>query len=181
MKNAAFDEFVKSQQEPEHPEIDWDKERDEWLLHLDELYNQILKFVKEYIDAGQMQFAFQPIELDEENIGSYTARQLTLRIGRKKIKFLPAGRFLSGWAKGRVDVIGPSGTEVPLVLVESKATRPTEMLRNFLNRQELRQSPIETDHGEKWSWKMVTRPPDRFFIELTQKEFFRMILEVANG
>ena len=91
MKNVAFDEFVKSQQAPAQPEIDWNKRRDEWLINLDKLYSLIRGFLKEYIDSDQMQFKVQPIELYEENIGSYTAKQLALKIGRRKLLFQPAG------------------------------------------------------------------------------------------
>ena len=32
-----------------------------------------------------------------------------------------------------------------------------------------------------WEWKMITRPPERRFIELNPETFYEMILEVANG
>ena len=71
MKNAAFDEFVKNQQPDAHSDINWNAIRDEWLRRLDELYNRIRGFLKEYIASGQIQFESRPIALNEENIGSY--------------------------------------------------------------------------------------------------------------
>jgi hypothetical protein len=181
MKNAVFDEFVKSQQVPEHPEIDWNQRRDEWLQNLNDLYSRIQGFLKEYIDSGQMQFESSSIELYEENIGRYAARQVTLKIGRKQVKFQPVGTLLIG-SKGRVDVVGPGVTDARLVLIDSKATHASDMVRVYVS---LDGKPPIVPKDEpreiKWEWKMVTRPPERRFIELTQETFFQMIMEVANG
>jgi hypothetical protein len=181
MKNVAFDEFVKSQQAPAQPEIDWNKRRDEWLINLDKLYSLIRGFLKEYIDSDQMQFKVQPIELYEENIGSYTAKQLALKIGRRKVLFQPAGTCLSGGAKGRVDVVGPSGANARLLLVDSNAKRTTDVLRVFLEPQGKKPISNKKEPAEELAWKIATRPPERRFIEITQETFFEMIMEVANG
>jgi len=175
MTNVAFEEFVKSQQVPEHPEIDWNLRRDEWLQHLNELFKQIRAFLKEYIASGQMQFVPETIKLNEE-FGTYEVPEYTLTIGRKQIKFQPVGTLLIG-SKGRVDVIGPMGTDARILLVDSNATRVSDTMRASLRTQDktLKKS------GEKWEWKMVTRPPERRFIDLSQETFFQMIMEVANG
>jgi hypothetical protein len=181
MQNAVFDEFVKSQQEPTDPEIDWNLRRDEWLQHLEELYSQIHQFLKEYIESGQMQFESRPIELSEDYIGSYEARQVNLRIGRKLLKFQPVGTLLLG-SKGRVDVIGPGVTAARLVLIDSKVTRASDLARVHVGEgSEPSMVPKSESRKIKWEWKMVTRPPERRFIELTQETFFQMIMEVANG
>src|ERR1035438_7458033 len=103
MKNAAFDEFVKSEQEPAHSKINWVKERDEWLKRLEELNHRIRGYLEEYISSGQIQFEAHPVELTEENIGRYKVEQITLKIGRKQVRFQPVGTLLIG-SKGRVDV-----------------------------------------------------------------------------
>jgi hypothetical protein len=183
MKNTAFAEFVQSQQEPEQPEVNWNNVRDEWLKHLDELYMQIKGFLKEYIESRppKMRFESSDIELYEENIGTYTAKKFTLKIGRKQVKFVPAGTCLSGGAKGRVDVIGPYGTEARLLLVSSKATNPRDVLRVFLSPQGKQSFASGKQHREKLEWKIVTRPPERRFIEITEQSIHDMIMEVANG
>jgi hypothetical protein len=181
MKNAAFDEFVKSQQTDTHSDVNWNAIRDEWLCRLDELYNQVREFLTEYIDEGEIQLETSPISLNEENIGSYTAQQLTLKIGRKQVKFQPIGTLLIG-SRGRVDVIGAGITEARLVLVNKKFTRASDMIRvsiNFAGKLPTppKKDPINIDQA----WKIVTRPPERRFIELTQETLFNMIMEVANG
>jgi hypothetical protein len=181
LKNAAFDEFVKSQQGPAHPEIDWNLRRNEWLRYLDELYVQIEGFLKDYIDSDQIEFEPGEVELNEENIGTYTARRITLKIGRKVVNLIPVGTLLIG-SKGRVDVIGPSGTGVPLLLVDSNAVRASDMIRVYIGLGGKKPVAPKKEYGEiKWEWRMITRPPERRFIEITQETFFQMIMEVANG
>jgi hypothetical protein len=181
LKNAAFDEFVKSQQEPAHPEIDWNKRREDWLKRLDELYGRIHEFLTGYIEAGQIQIESQPIDLTEENIGTYSAKQLTVKIGRKHVQFRPVGTLILG-GKGRVDVIGPKGTSVPILLIDSKARRASDMIRIQVSLDGKPPVVPKKEPGEvTWEWKMITRPPERRFIELNPETFYDMLLEVANG
>jgi hypothetical protein len=102
-----FDDFVKRQQPTaaETKPIDWAKQRDEWLQHLRQLYDQIETFLAEYLESGEIKRDYRDITLNEENIGSYKARQMVLNIGRQEITLTPIGTLLIG-AKGRVDVVG---------------------------------------------------------------------------
>jgi hypothetical protein len=181
LRNAAFDEFVKSQQEPARSKVNWAKERDEWLKRLGELNERIRGYLGEYISSGQIQIESHPIELTEENIGTYMVEQITLKIGRKLVRFQPVGTLLIG-SKGRVDVIGPRGTAVPLLLVNGKATRASDMVRVYVGLGGKPPVVPKQEPGDiKWEWKMITRPPERRFVEITQETFFQMIMEVANG
>lgn len=180
MATSTFDEFVKSQQEPVDPDF-WRKQRDEWLGSLDDLYSRLRNFLDKYISSGLIQFELSTIELDEENIGAYQAPMVNLRIGRRKISLQPIGTLLIG-SKGRVDVVGPTGTVSSLVLVNAKARRTADLVHVYVGVggkppviPERRSSEI------KWEWRMVTRPPERRFVEITQESFFEMIMEVANG
>jgi hypothetical protein len=181
MRNATFDEFVKSQQADAHSDVNWNAIRDEWLRRLDELYGQIRTFLNDYLIAGEIQLEFSPITLTEENIGSYTAPQLTLKIGRKQVRFQPIGTLLIG-SRGRVDVIGTGITEARLVLINKNFTRASDMIRVAINFAGKLPAPLKKDPSNiDQAWKIVTRPPERRFIELTQETLFKMIMEVANG
>ena len=181
MKNAAFDEFVKSQQANALSDVDWNAIRDEWLRRLDDLYGQIRTFLKDYVSAGEIQLELSPITLSEENIGSYTAPELTLKIGRRQVKFRPIGTLLIG-SRGRVDVIGAGVTEARLVLINKNFTRASDMIRVPNNFAGKLPAPPKKDHSYiDQAWKIVTRPPERRFDELTQETLFEMIMEVANG
>jgi hypothetical protein len=181
VKKTAFDEFVKSQQQPEVPEGFWEIQRDEWLRFLDELYHRIEGFLGKYVSSGEIKIEYIPIVLDEENIGRYQTRKALLRIGRSVVTLSPVGTLLIG-SKGRVDVVGPRGTTVPILLISSRVQKASDMIRIQVGIGGKMPEPPQADPSEiEWVWKMATRPPERRFIELSQETFFEMILEVANG
>jgi hypothetical protein len=165
---SDFDRFVKSQQpSPMEEAFNWQEQRDEWITHLNDLYDKIQKYLERYISSKEIKLEFTQINLNEVDIGSYIVPQMTLVIGRKKIVFNPIGTMLVG-AKGRVDVVGPAG-KTRLVLVDSDAVGPRAAVRPT------------TGHAAKLVWKIVTPPPSIGYIELTQDSFFQAVMEVANG
>ena len=110
MEVREFDEFVSRQQVGDVGEdkVNWDQERDEWLRYLDSLYNRVEGLLSQYTSSGKIQIRYKPLDLNEENIGSYTARQMILRIGRQEVDLVPVGTLFIGF-KGLVDVIGSAG------------------------------------------------------------------------
>jgi hypothetical protein len=187
MPKTDFDEFVKRQQAEKEAvaSIDWDSQRDDWLNYLDALYAQIESFLEAYVSAGQAQCKYREIPLNEENIGSYTARQLILKIGRQEITFTPVGTLLIG-TKGQVDVLGSAGTS-RFVLLDKKATNARSLVKvtvSVVGKGKTRLSPPPENQPREpieWVWKIISRPPEMRFIDLTQDAFFEMILEVANA
>lgn len=184
MENTDFDEFVRRQQERTSPNasIDWRKERDSWIQHLNELYSRIESFLNKYISAKQILREYREIEMNEEYVGSYKVRQMTIRLGRQEVRIVPMGTMLIG-AKGRVDVVGPAG-RAQILLVDSKAGRATDLIRVdvAIGGKPRPKLSSRTEPKElTWEWRIVGRPPDTRFIELTQETFFQLVMEVANG
>ena len=182
MRNKSFDEFVSEQEKDAkaYASVDWGKQRDEWLANLDRLYSQIESFLSKYTAAGQISPEYRPINLNEEYIGSYAARQMVLRIGRKEVDLVPIGTLIIG-SKGRVDVIGPGGTAL-LLLVDSQASSVRSMIKITVG--VVGKPPVaqpEPTRTVRWEWRIVTRPPERKFVDLNQEAFFDLIMEVANG
>ena len=180
--NKDFDEFVRRQQESSAVAgaIDWDKERDQWLHYLDGLYSKIESFLSKYASSGQIKITYESVRLDEEHIGSYAARQMKLRIGRQEVVLLPIGTLLIG-AKGRVDVVGPAG-KAAILLVDKRASNPKSLIHVVVGVGG--KSPVlpnEPQRKIEWEWKILSRPPERRFIEITQETIFQLIMEVANG
>lgn len=182
-RSPDFDAFVRSQQPaPKEQAVDWNKQRDEWLGYLDELYKTIERYLDRYISAGEIKLEYQDIPLNEENIGSYTARQLILSIGRKKITLTPVGTLLIG-TKGVVAVAGPAGN-TRLMLVDRDSTGPRITVRVLTGPKLTEPELWATEASERrvnWVWKIVTSPPTVTYIELTQDSFFQALMEVANG
>jgi hypothetical protein len=179
--NSDFGAFVKRQQteSAEVEQVDWTKEREDWLGHLNELYRKIESFLAEYIQAGEVKLSYRDIELNEENIGSYTARQMVLKIGRQEITMTPVGTLLIG-AKGRVEVVGPAG-RTRLLLVDSKASGPRIKVTVSIGAKPEPPNVEAAPKEIKWAWKIATSPPTIQYIELTQESLFQALMEVANG
>lgn len=185
MSKAQFDEFVNRQQaeKTQVASIDWNRQRDEWLTYLDVLYNQIESFLKTYLSAGTVQCEYREIQLIEENIGSYTAKQMILKFGAQEVIFKPIGTLLIG-AKGRVDVFGPAG-QARLFLLNRKATNARSLVQvtvSVVGKGKRPPSPVKEPSAPiEWVWKIVASPPEMKFTDLTQDTFFEMILEVVNA
>ena len=176
---SEFDAFVKRQQQVAREPADWARERDEWLQHLGQLYDTIESFLKDYATSGAIELLYKEVPLNEENIGSYTARQMTLKIGPQEITLKPVGTLLIG-AKGRVDVVGPAG-QTRFVLVNKDASRPSIKVTMIVNGQPDVSPPKEPSKPITWTWKIATAPPRIEYIELTQESLYRALMEVVNG
>ncbi|MGB2604973.1 MAG: hypothetical protein WBC78_15350 [Candidatus Sulfotelmatobacter sp.] len=182
MDSKDFDEFVKHQQEGAAVavSVDWDKQRDEWLAALNALYAKVESLLHKYVSSGQIRFAYQTVELTEEYLGSYSAKQMSLRIGRQEVLLVPKGTLFIG-IKGRVDVVGPAG-QAEIFLVDKRASGPASLVHvSFGIGGKLPAAPIESPPKIEWEWKIVTRPPERRFVDITQQSLFQLIMEVANG
>jgi hypothetical protein len=179
--NTDFGAFVKRQQAAsgEEERVDWAKERDDWLGQLRKLYDAIESFLAEYIKAGEIKINYRNIDLNEENIGSYRARQMILKIGRQEITMTPVGTLLIG-AKGRVEVVGPAG-RTRLVLVNSQASGPKIKVTVSIGGKPEPSGVEAAPKKIKWAWKIATSPPSIQYIELTQESLFQALMEVANG
>ena len=190
---VEFDTFVKRQQpalEGGEP-VDWEKERDDWLGHLQKLYDQIESFLAKYIKTNEIKCDYRDITLNEENIGSYKTRQMILKIGRQEITLTPIGTLLIG-AKGRVDVEGPAG-RTRFLLVNSEASRPTirvtvtesshPPIKETVNYRGKPKPPTAAAAPKEiiWAWKIATSPPTVRYIELTPESLFQALMEVSNG
>ncbi len=180
MEVQDFDEFVRREREAAAETVDWDDERKEWLDYLDKLYKKVESLLDKYLSSGQIQRERRPVNLNEEHIGTYVADQLVLKIGPKNVVFEPIGTLLVG-SKGRVDLVGPAG-KAQLLLVDSKASGPASLIHVTVGVGKKPPAPPPKPTREiKWEWKIVTRPPERRFIEITQQTLFQLIMEVANG
>jgi hypothetical protein len=187
-----FDAFVKGQQ---HAALDggpenWESERVEWLRYLEELYKIIESFLAEYIASGDIKRDYREITLNEENIGSYTARQMILKIGGREITLTPVGTFIFG-AKGRVDVAGTAG-QFSFLLVDSEASRP--QFKATVSAGGKPDAPAQAIRRQiKWAWKIASSEPlptwgpmppraARIqYIELTRESLFPELMAIANA
>lgn len=190
MTVKEFDEFVERQQGA--AQVDWDRERDEWLAHLDELYGKIETMLNVYTSSGQISTRYKTIDLNEENIGSYQARQMILRIGRQEVDLVPAGTRFIGF-KGYVEVIGSAGkaslalankdrhSTLPQVSIHTPVGPKASQLIKIRNDSRSGSELVASSGKIEWAWKILPRPPGRNLDELTPESFFQLLMEVTNG
>ena len=117
--------------------------------------------------------------LNEENVGSYAALQMILRIGRQEITLTPVGTMIVGM-KGRVDVVGSAG-QTRFVLVNSAAYGIRFRVTPGNARSPGAPTPETPPKETTWAWKIETRPPAIRYVELTPQSLFDVLIEVSNG
>jgi hypothetical protein len=184
MSKKEFTDFISRQRRPvEAPPIDWVAEKEAWLKYLNDLYNMVEVFLKDYTDNNQIILTYEDIVLTEENIGRYTARALVLSFGTTRVTLTPIGTLLIG-TKGRVDMTGPKGTR-RLILADKNSTGITIVIRTHVVRPG--EPPPEPTPEEvrkpDWEWKIVVpnAPPRSSYQKLTQDAFFNAVMELSNG
>lgn len=179
MSKKDFEEYLKKQltKADEKSEIDWNKKRDEWLSYLDQFYEKIRVFLKDYTEPGAL--SIEPSEkiINEELIGEYKTTSMTIRFKGNEVILDPIGTNVIG-AKGRVDMKGSAGT-VRFVLVNKQSSGPMIKLTIQIAGEPV-EKEIENQVNE-WNWKIATPPPRIKYIELDEESFFDSLMEVING
>ena len=180
MTKTDFDKFVTRQkaQSTGASKVDAKAMRKEWLSHIEALYKHVETILEEYVSRGDIEVSYEPLEINEEFLGSYKTRRMTLKIGSQVVQLVPVGAVIIG-ARGRVDLVGSRGRE-KLVLVGKTRQKPTIRItvRDEGGRhQEPAESPPETELG----WKFSTPPPSINYIELTSETLMDAIMGVANA
>lgn len=181
MSNADFNRFVMRQQavQQENKTFDREKRIREWQNFLDNLYRSIADFMQPYVKEKTAEIEFGPVDLNEELLGDYSVQQMLLKIGSSTIRFRPIGTIVIG-DRGRVDVEGPCGT-ARLVGVNNKVTQGRELIKVSISINGEPSAPKFSDEIIEWGWKIMSPPPDVTFTELSSRNFFDMILSVADA
>jgi hypothetical protein len=186
MQSQDFAKFVASQQEPSEEEVngervDWAGLRDAWIRELDSLYDRVLNYLKEFIDARSIRYELTEITLTEEDIGTYRANLMELYIGKQHISLEPIGTRLIG-CKGRVDVVG-SGGRSHLMLLSKEAYSPADLISVSVGTSTSDSLPITVTSKEAsgWDWKIVPRALPRRFVDLNRETFFDLLKEISGG
>lgn len=185
MDKTDFEKFIERQREKKpkaSTTVDPAALLSEWEKNLEELYATISEFMASYIDADTVRLEYEKIELNEEFSGPYRVRQMNLAIGNSIITFKPIGTILIG-AKGRVDVSGPLG-KGRLVLMNERVKFASELIKiNLIVDGETDEAKTTSEQIDSinWVWKISTSNPKTQFFDLTQENFFDMILSIADG
>ncbi len=191
MDQASFESFVRRHQPPQQDDskttlerqVSAQEELEQWLSYLDQLYVDIRSHLEPYIKMRQIEIEPGTVRLFEEQLGSYDAPSLLLRVGRTVIQFEPVGTFLVGM-KGRVEVTGPAGSAA-LVLVSKKAHDVASMVRVTSNAASsninvsIAIGPPESGLPIVWVWKLMTASAQRTFVDFTAETLYEIIVALS--
>ena len=178
MTDQEFLEFVerKTAQAKSEKTVDWDKRKADWLRELEELYVSMEGHLKPF--AREIVIERKPIQLWEDDLGSYDAEKLMFTIGHDKIVAKPIGTILIG-ARGRVDLSGPR-TTLKIVLLGDRGstqTKQTEADRVAEDSRNFKVSGKVEDAG----WYITRKPPERSVVPFSAESFREAIMEVSGG
>lgn len=185
MSRKDFDSFVQRKNEEQAArELDDEKQLEEWIQYIDDLYNSSKKYLAKYINNGSVKIDHIPITINEDFSGPYTVMKMVVHIGPSTVEFRPLGTMLIG-SKGRVDVEGPGGT-ARLSLVNDKVEHARDLINVSLIIADhlggnARKQPESDPAPIKWVWKIMTAPPEMNFVRLTEETFLDMLMGVADA
>jgi hypothetical protein len=181
MSKSDFDKFVARQKAKAAASkgADAKARRKEWLAHIDTLYERVEAYLREYIVRGDVEVAYQQDEINEEFLGAYKTKRMTLKIGPQVVQLIPIGAFIIG-AKGRVDLAGSLGRCERLLLVgrESLTQAANIALRGEVH---VYSGLAEEAPEVQLAWKFATPPPSSTLIDLTRDTLMEAIVGVAGG
>lgn len=113
---------------------EWEKQRDEWIDRVKELYEEIHAWLKPLEDDGYLKITYTDISISEEQIGFYSVQKMLITFfNNRKIELEPVGLHVIG-ADGRIDMKFASQT---MMLIGSV----TEGRWMFAERRENREKP----------------------------------------
>jgi hypothetical protein len=184
MSKKEFEEFLSKKKKELPGAAFWDNQKKEWLLYLDKLYNKFEDALKDYIEKGQVNISYDQISIDEDYIGIYNARRMTIDVLDHKIILTPLGTNLIA-AKGRVDMTDRRGkaSTVRIALVDSRKRGLRDHIKvSVFPTGEI---PKETEQPETesiiWEWKFVTPPPEGVYLPVNKDTIYTTIMDMING
>lgn len=182
MSKAEFEEFIaKNKNLASSNNKNVEGELKYWRHSIENLYNIIENYMDSYIKSKQANIDYQDIELNEEFSGTYTVKRAIVKISDSTITFNPIGTMLIG-SKGRVDVFGPRG-KARLVLVKKNISSARDMIKvSIKSPNELSEPPKKSEQSQsEWVWKIASFPPEMRLDELTEDNFFDLLLSLIDA
>lgn len=177
-----FDEFLDRQRvQSGLPTMDLEERKNQWLADLDRLYRTIDSFLRPYIQDHRLVALSFHSAITEEQLGKYNVETMRIGLqgdGNAQAELVPVGTFVIG-ARGRVDLVGPTGKTVKLLLVNKNETRAGAKRQVFP--ANLHDGATREAEGQaEWAWKIATPPPDLEYIEMNESSFLEALMYVLE-
>ncbi|MDR1963694.1 MAG: hypothetical protein LBQ50_07940 [Planctomycetaceae bacterium] len=173
MSKTAFKDFINTGLKKKKKSA---QRKEKYLAKVDELYKQIRSYLNEFSDTVQL---FEDtIKVNEEYIGEYDAPTLKIDIFGKQASLNPVGTYILG-ALGRVDL--ESDFETRRIILVDRDTKRLQILSAKSKKRTENATKKPVKHKRHYVWKLVTEPPDVYYIELDEENFLDALLEVLGG
>jgi hypothetical protein len=178
MDKKNFEVFLRqlSKDKNNTVEINWENEKKEFIQYTEKLYDIFEGTLKSYSD---IQIKKKKININEENVGSYSIDEMIIEIGDKKIMLIPIGTGLIG-AKGRVDMKGQKGF-AKIVLVSDDLHSLSEQIKVTTTVGSTKAKPSPTPKKSiGWEWRFLG-PRAGIYAPVTKSQILSAIVELTNG
>lgn len=179
MSKKDFEELLKKHEhKPVEREIDWGKQKEDWLNFIKEFYRSVASWLEPYKNDGKLSYEYKKTLITEEYIGTYEVDVMVVVFAGQELTFEPLGTLLIG-TKGRIDMEGTRG-RVQFILADKDSKG---MKINVSISLDGKPKEEQKDHKEPdWVWKIVLREPRKIsYAEFTEDNFFDALMEVVNG
>ena len=178
----TFDEFVKQRLDRARQSaaaLNREEKLATWQRELGSLYTVMEESLRDYTDSGQIRTERRPVQLTEDDLGSYQAQSLAISIGNDTVIAQPVGAMLIG-CSGRVDLSGPRRT-LRIVLLEKGGPGMKVTISGAEDQhQPSSHAPLLRGAIDHKGWYLVTSPPAAAATALDQDSFRDAIMEVAG-
>ena len=181
-----FDEFIERETEQKNadPSHLREKRLQEWRRRVAELYDMVKDIMSEYAQSGKVSITTDDdLDLYEELLGHYKVPQMKITLGSlgKYVTLDPVGAYVIG-AWGRVDMRGPNGATVRLVLVDSHLKSPrfrvTDKVVDEPVPQKSNPLPAQAQTEPDPAWRLATLPPKIEYIPITKTTFLEAVMNL---
>lgn len=179
----TFDEFVKQRLDRARQSaaaLNREEKLATWQRELGSLYTVMEEFLRDYTDSGQIKTERRPVQLTEDDLGSYQAQSLAISIGNDTVIAQPVGAMLIG-CSGRVDLSGSRRT-LRIVLIEKDGPGMKVTISGAEDQHQPSSShaPLLRSAIDHRGWYVVTPPPAATATALDQDSFRDAIMDVAG-
>ena len=119
-------QFAERQQKTDAESVvNWQEMKIWWVKTVRDLFTQIDGWLHSLISSGSVKSVRTTIQLMEQDLGRYDIESLQLELASQRMTFKPVGTMLIG-AFGRIEVSGPNGKAVLLLLNTDNKVPPNE-------------------------------------------------------
>jgi hypothetical protein len=160
LENESLEIFLRrknEESESKRKAIDWEGRKQQWLAWVDKLYREINDWLNPLKCDGIVKINYENTTLNEDYLGSYPVKSMTIKVGAEYVSLKPKGIVLvNSW--GRVDMMGDDGS-IMLILIETE--------------DDIQVTP-------KLQWHIAVRTPEMKYWQLTKDSFTDALKQVMQ-